>query len=113
MGRCPRRSGRWPRGIVTQAALQAGFVQVDAYRVVIVGYAVIGVAMAFVFPLLSPAVEVPARTVAPGEAAPAAQPRTRLGLHRSRRIVARLSALFALDAFGGGFVIQGFIAFWF
>ena len=99
-------------GIVTQAALQAGFVQVDAYRVVIVGYAVIGVAMAFVFPLLSSAVEVPARTVAPGEAAPAAQPRTRLGLHRSRGIVARLSALFALDAFGGGFVMQGFIAFW-
>ncbi len=99
-------------GIVTQAALQAGFVQVDAYRVVIVGYAVIGVAMAFVFPLLSRAVEVPARIVAPGEAGPAAQPKTRLGLHRSRGIVARLSALFALDAFGGGFVMQGFIAFW-
>ena len=99
-------------GIVTQAALGAGFVQVDAYRVVIVGYAVIGVAMALVFPLLSRAVEVPARTAAPGEAAPVAQPATRLGLHRSRGIVARLSALFALDAFGGGFVMQGFIAFW-
>jgi len=34
-------------------------------------------------------------------------------LHRSRGIVARLSALFALDSFGGGFVVQSFIAYWF
>ena len=46
---------------MTQAALDAGFVPVDAFRAVIVGYAVIGVAMAFVFPLLSTAVEVPGR----------------------------------------------------
>jgi predicted MFS family arabinose efflux permease len=32
-------------------------------------------------------------------------------LHRSRRIVMRLSALFALDSFGGGFVPQTFIAY--
>jgi predicted MFS family arabinose efflux permease len=34
-------------------------------------------------------------------------------LHRSRGIVTRLSALFALDSFGGGFVVQSFIAYWF
>jgi predicted MFS family arabinose efflux permease len=34
-------------------------------------------------------------------------------LHRSRGIVARLSALFALDSFGGGFVPQTFIAYLF
>ena len=34
-------------------------------------------------------------------------------LHRSRRIVVRLSALFALDSFGGGFVPQTFIAYLF
>ena len=34
-------------------------------------------------------------------------------LHRSRGIVMRLSALFALDSFGGGFVVQSFIAYWF
>ncbi len=39
--------------------------------------------------------------------------RDRLGLHRSRGVVLRLSALFALDAFAGGFAIQSFIAFWF
>lgn len=34
-------------------------------------------------------------------------------LERSRGIVQRLSALFALDSFGGGFVTQAFIAYWF
>jgi len=35
------------------------------------------------------------------------------GLHRSRSIVQRLSALFALDAFAGGFIVQAFIVYWF
>jgi MFS family permease len=103
--------GSLAAGAVTQAALDAGFVPVDAFRTVIVGYAVIGVAMAFVFPLLSAAVEVPARGQATA-GGPFVSTATRLGLHRSRGIVARLSVLFALDAFGGGFVMQGFIAFW-
>jgi MFS family permease len=36
----------------------------------------------------------------------------RAGLDRSRRDVTRLAALFATDSFGGGFVVQAFIAFW-
>ena len=39
--------------------------------------------------------------------------RRKVPLRRSRRTVARLSGLFALDSFGGGFVVQSFIAFWF
>lgn len=35
------------------------------------------------------------------------------GLQRSRRIVQRLAALFALDAFAGGFIVQSFIVYWF
>jgi len=34
-------------------------------------------------------------------------------LSRSRGIVQRMSVLFALDSFGGGFVIQSFLAYWF
>jgi MFS family permease len=34
-------------------------------------------------------------------------------LGRSRRNVVRLSALFATDAFAGGFVVSSFVAFWF
>ncbi len=36
-----------------------------------------------------------------------------LGLHRSRKVVFKLSALFALDAFAGGLVVQSMIAYWF
>ncbi len=36
-----------------------------------------------------------------------------LGLHRSRGVVLGLSALFALDAFAGGFVIQSAVVEWF
>ncbi len=44
------------------------------------------------------------------EAGPRSGPRP--ALQRSRGIVARLSALFALDSFGGGFVVQSFLAYW-
>ncbi len=40
-------------------------------------------------------------------------PRARRPLERSRRNVRRLSGLFALDAFAGGFVVSSFIVFWF
>ena len=35
------------------------------------------------------------------------------GLHRSRGAVRQLAALFAVDAFAGGFIVQSFLAFWF
>jgi MFS family permease len=35
------------------------------------------------------------------------------GLRRSRTAVQRLAALFALDAFAGGFIVTSFIVFWF
>jgi len=38
---------------------------------------------------------------------------TRFGLHKSRKVVLRLSALFAVDAFAGGFVVQSILAYWF
>src|SRR5258705_134451 len=44
---------------------------------------------------------------------PPPQNSTWLGLDESRRVVAKLSALFALDAFGGGFVIDSIVALWF
>jgi predicted MFS family arabinose efflux permease len=35
------------------------------------------------------------------------------GIDRSRQVIVKLSALFALDAFGGGFIAQSFAAYWF
>lgn len=92
-------------GALASALISSGQSAPNAYRAVIVGYAILGVVLAVLFARVSPAVEVPA-------AADASIAR-RLGLHRSQRVVARLSALFALDAFGGGLVIQSLIAYWF
>ena len=99
--------GALAAGLVTQVAIGRGASTEDAYRIVIVGYALVGIALAILFSRVSPGVEVPPAQVHDETV------RTRLGLHRSQGVVLRLSALFALDAFAGGFVIQGFVAYWF
>jgi MFS family permease len=100
-------AGTLAAGLTAQAAINAGFAPVEAYRLVIAGYAVGGLLLALLFVFLSPAIEVPRAEVVDDGI------RRRLGLHRSQSIVFRLSALFALDAFAGGFVAQSFVAFWF
>jgi predicted MFS family arabinose efflux permease len=98
-------AGALAGGAVAGALIGAGFADADAYRDVILLYAILGLVLAALFSRVSAAIEVadaPDTTVA-----------RRLGLHRSQRTVARLSALFALDAFGGGFVVQALIAYWF
>ncbi len=92
-------------GAVAQVGLAAGLEPAGAYRLVVAGYLLVGLGLAALFVRLSPAIEVP-----PGNASPAAG---RLGLHRSRGVVLRLSALFSLDAFAGGFVMQSLVAYWF
>ncbi len=94
-------------GILVQAAAASVAVPSDAYRAAIVGYALAGVVLAVLFRGVSPAVEVP-----PAERTDTSVA-TRLGLHKSQRVVLRLSMLFALDAFAGGFVMLSFIAFFF
>ncbi len=91
---------------VAAGALQAGgSPALESYRVIVIGYAAVGVGLAALFALLSPAIEV-ARATATSVGA-------RFGLHRSRGTVLRLSALFSLDAFAGGFVMQSLVAYWF
>jgi MFS family permease len=82
------------------------------FRVVLFGYAAAGMLLAVLFLHLSPAAE--AVTPAPA-GVPTETPLRRriLGLHRSRSMVLKLSALFGLDAFAGGFVLQSFVAYWF
>jgi len=99
--------GALSAGAVVQVATNRIAPAVDAYRLVIVVYALVGVVLAGLFSRVSGRIEVPPADVAD------ATVRSRLGLHRSQRVVLNLSALFALDAFAGGFVMQSFIAFWF
>ena len=62
-------------------------------------YALTGLANAAAYLRLSPAVEPPP--------APASAP-----LAKSRRTVLALCALFSLDSFGGGFIVQSLLALW-
>src|SRR5499425_1155250 len=87
----------------------ASFSTSASYRFVVLLYAVLGVALAFLFTRLSSSTEVePFATEAIGVSS-----RDFLGVGRSRSIVLQLSSLFALDSFGGGFVVQSFAAYWF
>ena len=95
-------SGGW----LAQMLRFRGVSALDAYRAVLVGYALGGLVLGILFLTLSRDVEV--------AAAPQAKPdRPVLGLHRSRNVVIRLSALFALDAFAGGLIVQAMMAYWF
>jgi MFS family permease len=105
VGSLATAAGALAAGFVAQGLQGSGASEVDSYRAIVLGYAIIGIALAALFSRLSPAVEVPAAV----ETSVA----TRLGLHRSRGIVLRLAALFSLDAFAGGFVMQSLIAYWF
>lgn len=99
-------AGALAGGWLAQGLQVRGVPAVQSYRVVLAGYALGGAALALIFLSLSRKIEV--------ERLPAATPRPRsFGLHRSRPIVVRLAALFSLDAFAGGLVIQSMIAYWF
>jgi MFS family permease len=76
----------------------------EAYRVVLIGYALGGLVLLFLFLNLTESVEV---------AATVDETKRILGLHRSRNVVFKLSSLFALDAFAGGLVVQSLMAYWF
>lgn len=93
-------------GLLTQALQAREMAPVDSQRVIIVLYAALGLALAILFSRLSPAAEV-------SRPAAARAWKFQLGVWHSRAVVLRLAGLFALDAFGGGFVIQSLAAYWF
>jgi MFS family permease len=97
-------------GAITGALQKTALAPVAAYRVVVVLYAVLGVLLAGLFLRLSSATEVHSSRDA------TALPTTLksfFGIGQSHGVVVKLSSLFALDSFAGGFVVQSFAAYWF
>jgi predicted MFS family arabinose efflux permease len=80
-----------------------GLLGTDARRWLLL-YPVLALVAAWIARSLSDGVE-------PGN--PARDTRSRVPLRRSRRTVARLASLFAIDSFAGGFIVQSFVVFWF
>ncbi len=81
------------------AAARTGTSALAAMQTLFVLYALLAVAAAAVY-----------RSLPRSETS--AGPQRRAALQRSRKIVFTLAALFSLDAFGGGFVVQSLVALW-
>ena len=83
-----------------------GLSALQGYHLLIWGYAAVGLVLLVLFAELSPAVE------ASGGVGQRAATRG-LGVRESRGTVVKLAALFAVDSFAGGFLVQGLLALWF
>ncbi|MGB4786240.1 MAG: MFS transporter [Candidatus Acidiferrum sp.] len=97
-------------GTISQTLQKSLMAPVESYRVVVLSYAALGIVLALLFTRLSSFAEV--SPAAEGPASPA-KVTSSFGVTRSGHIVLKLSSLFALDSFAGGFVVQSFAAYWF
>lgn len=91
-------------GAGSQALQHAGWSELASFKAVVIAHGVLGIVMAALYAGLSNRAE----TKADKPSIP-----VWLGLHKSKGVVLRLSALFSIDAFAGGFVMQSLIAYWF
>jgi MFS family permease len=75
-----------------------------SYRTVFLGCAFLGIVGAILYPFASAAVEVSksATETIPHNVSPA-----------TKKVVTKLAGLFSLDAFGGGFLTDALVAYWF
>jgi MFS family permease len=76
----------------------------SGYRLLVWGYVLSALVLVALFAFLSANVEAKNK---------AALHLHRIGVQRSRGMVAKLAGLFALDAFDGGFIVQCIVAYWF
>jgi predicted MFS family arabinose efflux permease len=86
-------------GVPVMLAMRHGWDSITAFRAGFVLYAVVAIFAGLLYASL-------ADGAARARDAPAA------ALEKSRRVVLRLAALFSLDSFGGGFVVQSLLVLW-
>jgi MFS family permease len=85
---------------------QYGLTQVDSIKPLFLLYSALGIATIVIYLFLSKKIEV-------SSSAYVSKPLTKTLSPPSKRIVGKLSGLFAVDSFAGGFVIQSLVSFWF
>ncbi len=99
-------SGSLAGGLLVGRLQLARVAPLASYRCNVAGYALMGLALGAIFLRLSPTAEARA-------AGPRAAKWWHFGVAHSWSVVLRLAALFSVDAFGGGFVVQSLVAYWF
>ncbi len=82
-----------------------GLDALTGYRLLMWGYVALAGVLLVLYAQLSPKIEAKAVQVTDSKRG--------FGVQRSRSTVAKLSLLFAVDSFAGGFVVQGLTAYWF
>ena len=105
-GYCATATGALVAGLLAQALQGEGWATLASYRVLLWAYAALGLVIAVLSSRLDPTVEV-------SEPVTTSASPSLFGLHESRATVLKLSALFSIDSFAGGFIVQSFLAYWF
>lgn len=93
-------------GGLAQLLQDSGMPALSSYQTIILMYAVLGLLLGILFNFISPHVEVRREESKETKI-------NLLGLGASSQTVLKLAALFSLDAFAGGFVVQSIVAYWF
>ena len=93
-------AGALAAGLPQLAVKHFGVDPAAALRAVFVTYGLVALPLVAVYLGLGPAASAPRA------------PEMRAPLARSRNVVLRLTALFSLDSFGGGFAVQSMVALW-
>jgi MFS family permease len=94
-------------GGLAQCLRWLGCAPLTSYRAIVIAYGAMGFLLVMLFAKLSRSVEAEKPV---GQRAAA---KRLLGLHESKGIVFKLSSLFMIDSFAGGFVMQSLLAYWF
>lgn len=76
-----------------------------SYRLVFLGYSALSITVACIYLCLSPAIEI-------GSQEGFAPLRSGISVE-SKKVITKITALFSLDAFGGGFLTDALVAYWF
>ncbi len=95
-------------GFAVESLQHHGWTALASYRALLGSYGMLGLVIGALSWRLDDGVEARTKAEAPDWAA-----KKFLGLGQSRATVFKLSALFSLDSFGGGFIVQSFLAYWF
>jgi MFS family permease len=86
--------------------------QIGSIKLLFVLYSVLGIVLIGIYLLLSQKIEIQDNQEKQNDKPPQLKKMSSL-TPESRNIVMRLSGLFAVDSFAGGFVIQSIVSFWF
>jgi MFS family permease len=85
---------------------QLGFDQINAIKILFLAYAACALGTMTIYLVLSPKIETQCENER-------TNPESNKITPKSKSIITKMSSLFAVDSFAGGFVLQSIVAFWF